>query len=191
MMCSGYASVPQQPITALPANVQILGAPPSSLKFYLGLLRPALCECLSPSLPEECGKFSAFSEIPPGASPPWSPDQTCPLRAKHVFLIIYFTVLEAAKAFLPKIAKANESIAEMTPDELNIENAESDDEHVEMNLALYEYETSEASSEGETDDEVYDLGELNENNFQIQKRNKKLKHPVIEVLDSSQSDKNS
>lgn len=41
-------------------------------------------------------------------------------------------MLEAAKAFLPKIAKANESIAEMTSDELNIENAESDDEHVEM-----------------------------------------------------------
>lgn len=55
-------------------------------------------------------------------------------------------------------------------------------------MALFEYETSEASSEGEDNDEVYDLGELNENNFQIQKCNKKLKHPVIEVLDSSQSD---
>lgn len=110
---------------------------------------------------------------------------------QKTFAVPKSSVLEAAKAFLPKIAKANESIAEMTPDEFNIENAESDDEHVEMNLALFEYETSEASSEGEDNDEVYDLGELNENNFQIQKCNKKLKHPVIEVLDSSQSDNNS
>ncbi|CAE1307426.1 unnamed protein product [Acanthosepion pharaonis] len=67
------------------------GVPLPSLEFYLGLLLspdqtrflPVLYERFSPSLPEGRGGSSAFPAIPPGLSPPWSLDQTRPLRARR------------------------------------------------------------------------------------------------------------
>lgn len=81
---------PKQPIRVLPTNVQIWGASPPSLEFYPGLLL-AFYECLSPSLPEGCGKSSAFPEIPPGPFP-LSPDQIRPPRARRDLVQILIIV---------------------------------------------------------------------------------------------------
>lgn len=88
-MCSGNACVPQTTNQGSPCKclnmVESLLPPWNStwaFSFFWSPdqthLLPALCECLSPTLPKGRGKSSNFPEIQPGPSPPSSLDQICP-----------------------------------------------------------------------------------------------------------------
>lgn len=94
MMCSGYASTLQTTNQGFPCkclNMVKSLLPPQNSTWAFSLLwspdqicfLPALCECLSPLLPEGWRKSCTFPEIPPEPFPPRSSDQTCPLRARH------------------------------------------------------------------------------------------------------------
>ena len=69
----------------------------------------------------------------------------------------YNSLVSKLEDFLPKIALANEELLCLPNDLLDIEQVESQDNFIEMNLQVYEHFSDTASDSSDTEDELVEL----------------------------------
>ncbi|GAB1597505.1 uncharacterized protein C12orf45-like [Argonauta hians] len=99
------------------------------------------------------------------------------------------SVLASVQKFLPELAKANAKLSKENLSDLNIENISENDQNViEMNLNMFQYETSsscDSDKEDSSEEEVPYWGEVDESNIRtshIKSRKPKTRNTLIEEI---------